>query len=308
MTSEEFRTDPLLLRNQFKTDGVFDIPIIKRTKVSLDGISLIGYDKLGQDETEKIVHFFLDDYKFETIWKSPESHVEKLKAYRAILSPQFSLFSEMPLSLQIYNTFRNRWCGAFFQSKGIKVIPSLAWGNPNTFWFCFDGIPKGSIVAVSTVGVRKEKALFMQGYKELQRRIDPSAVICYGDPFPEMTGKIIPVDYAETNHLKKWYKRTGESSKELLIHQTPSCIKGSGSAGGGGGGGTSLPIRGQPNSRKSLYRDGQLKQERYYDDEGRAWQDVDYTDHGNPAAHPNVPHKHTWDWTDPENPIRGDAE
>lgn len=78
----------------------------------------------------------------------------------------------MPLSLKVYNTFRSRWCGAYLQSKGIKVIPTVAWGEPNTFWFCFDGIEKGSIVAVSTLGVRKEKALFMQGYNELVQSSD----------------------------------------------------------------------------------------------------------------------------------------
>ena len=78
----------------------------------------------------------------------------------------------MPLSLKVYNTFRSRWCGAYLQSKGIRVIPTVAWGEPNTFWFCFDGIEKGSIVAVSTLGVRKEKALFMQGYNELVQSSD----------------------------------------------------------------------------------------------------------------------------------------
>ena len=35
-------------------------------------------------------------------------------------------------------------------SKGIRVIPSVSWGNENTFEFCFEGIEKGSTVAVST--------------------------------------------------------------------------------------------------------------------------------------------------------------
>lgn len=111
----------------------------------------------------------------------------------------------MPMSLKIFNTFRNRWCGAFFQKKGIKVIPSLSWGESDTFWFCFDGIEKGSIVAVSTLGVRKEKELFMQGYNELLRKIQPSAIICYGKPFEEMKSNVIEVDYSKTNNRSKGY-------------------------------------------------------------------------------------------------------
>ena len=32
--------------------------------------------------------------------------------------------------------------------------------------------------------------------------------------------------------------------------------------------------------------------------------EIDYTDHGNPVLHPKVPHEHTWDWSDPDNPKR----
>ena len=109
------------------------------------------------------------------------------------------------MSLKIFNTFRNRWCGAYLQKRGIKVISSLSWGEPDTFWFCFDGIEKGSVVAVSTVGLRKEKELFLPGYQEMLRRINPSAIICYGKPFDEMKGHIITVDYNATNNRSKGF-------------------------------------------------------------------------------------------------------
>ena len=91
----------------------------------------------------------------------------------------------MNKTLQLYNTFRNRWCGAYLASKDIKVIPTVNWGDENTFEFCFDGIPKGSIVAVSTYMVREhnnhadQKDFFMKGYEEMFRRIEPSKIICY---------------------------------------------------------------------------------------------------------------------------------
>ena len=55
---------------------------------------------------------------------------------------------------------------------------------------------------------------------------------------------------------------------------------------------------------KKFDEKGKLEKERYYDDKGRAELDIDYTDHGNPVKHPKVPHEHTWDWSDPENPKR----
>ena len=40
----------------------------------------------------RIVHFFLYDYKFERVWKDPDHDIEKLKRYRAALSPDFSMY------------------------------------------------------------------------------------------------------------------------------------------------------------------------------------------------------------------------
>ena len=115
MTSKEFRNDPLFLRNQFPHDGIFDMPVIKRTDILLDDLSLIGYDRLSENGSNQIVHFFLDDYKFEVMWKDPEPRIERLQKYRGVLSPQFSLYTEMPLAVKVYNIFRSRWCGAFLQ-------------------------------------------------------------------------------------------------------------------------------------------------------------------------------------------------
>ncbi len=72
MTSEEFRNNPMFLRNQFVGDGVFEIPKLRKDEIDLEKIALIGYDKLSENETEKIVHFFLDDYKFEVMWNRGE--------------------------------------------------------------------------------------------------------------------------------------------------------------------------------------------------------------------------------------------
>lgn len=50
--------------------------------------------------------------------------------------------------------------------------------------------------------------------------------------------------------------------------------------------------------------DGKVIGDRTYGPDGRADVDTDYTNHGNPKRHPKVPHKHKWDWSDPEHPDR----
>ena len=216
MTVENFnyRTDPLFLRNQFDKHsvGVLKMPVIPKatfTEEDFKGLLLLGFDRAKADDTrllDRMVHFFLYDYKFECVWKDPEKCIDKLRRYKAILSPDFSMYREMNPVIQLYNTFRNRWCGAFFAEKGIKVIPTVSWGDENTFDFCFGGIPKGSTVAVSTYMVSEhghhqdQKEFFLKGYNEMLKRIEPERIICYNTPFPEMQGNIVFVDY----ELSSW--------------------------------------------------------------------------------------------------------
>lgn len=107
MTEEnyKYRTSDLFLRNQFNGVGKFDIPEIPKSNFSddtLENLLLIGFDKINTDQSnyERMVHFFLYDYKFENIWKKPDEYVEKLKKYKAILSPDFSMYIEMNKTLQ----------------------------------------------------------------------------------------------------------------------------------------------------------------------------------------------------------------
>lgn len=238
MTSEEFRNNPLFLRNQFNGDGIFEMPFIKKQDIDIDSVSLIGYDKIKSDDKNGVnhyVHFFLDDYKFEVVWNDPEPRLEKLSKYKGVLSPQFSTYYTMPVPLQIYNTFRSRWCGAYIQSKGFKVIPTISWGLPQSYWYCFDGIEKGSVVAVSTLGIRKEKDFFMQGYNEMMKRIKPKAVICYSTPFEEMNGNVISVSYEKTNGLDHDTKNS-DNKNSYYVKKTILFIESETKGGGGGGG------------------------------------------------------------------------
>lgn len=58
----------------------------------------------------------------------------------------------------------------------------------------------------------------------------------------------------------------------------------------------SYAITGEPNSTKITYgKDGNVKQERTYDENGRAKKDIDYT-HGGPSH--KFPHAHDWEWKD----------
>ncbi|MCL2512372.1 MAG: DUF4417 domain-containing protein [Oscillospiraceae bacterium] len=220
MTSEEFRADPLFARSAFECEGKYDMPIIKRQEIDIRNVGLIGFDHIKPGDranAQSFVHFFLDDYKFGVIWSNPEPRVNKLRQYKGVLSPAFSVYYDLPAPIQIHNYFRSRWCGAYLQYMGLDVIPTVTWGLRDSYPYCFDGIEKSSVVAVSTLGVRKQKDYFMQGYEEMLKRIEPEAVICYSNPFDEMQGNVITVGYNETNNY--------DGSKFWNPPQDYSCYK-----------------------------------------------------------------------------------
>lgn len=53
-----------------------------------------------------------------------------------------------------------------------------------------------------------------------------------------------------------------------------------------------VPDRSNPNSVTKKFINNKLATERYYDEKGNPYLDIDYTDHGNPKTHPHVPHEH----------------
>ena len=328
MTEENYnyRTSQTLLRNQFPGKGKWEIPIIPRFEPHLgdfDDLLLIGFDKThleDRNHLDRMVHFFLYDYRFERVWKNPDSDIEKLARYRAVFSPDFSMYLEMAPVMQLYNVFRNRWCGAYWASKGIRVIPTVNWGDDSTFDFCFEGIRKGSVVAVSTYMASEhgnrcdQKEWFMAGYNEMLRRIEPEKIICYNTPFPEMQGDIVYVDYERSSWKYMNYERSCacEDLESFKIGRQPPILydtiasfidvplKGGGSAYGG----KWKPAKpadsrfiGKPGETKLSHTTKGDPIETHIGRDGRADYETHYTDHGSPGSH-IVPHQHTITWDD----------
>ncbi len=206
MTSLQMRNDPLFMRNSFKVTGKWDIPIIKNQDIPLDNVCLIAYSDTKRNDipenTACGVYFFIDDYRFTGIYNHPEKSISKLSQYAFLLTPDYSTYSDMNYWRQLESVAHSRWVGAFWQSKGLTVIPTISWSDTRSYGFCFDGIEKGSIVAVGMVGCKTDnKSAFLRGYNAMLEHIDPIAIICFAAPFPEMQGNIIAVDYLDSRKV-----------------------------------------------------------------------------------------------------------
>lgn len=175
----------------------WQMPIIKNDNFIPSKFIGFNYAKTSK-EKDVGIHFYLDDYQFERIWNNPEEYIDILKQYECILSPDFSLYMDMPMPMKIWNIYRSRLIGQYYQSQGIKVIPTLSWAEEETFEFCFEGIPKGSIVSISTIGVKKNKEalkIWRAGVDELIRRIEPSTILIYGGKLDYDYGNIEVIYY-----------------------------------------------------------------------------------------------------------------
>lgn len=187
--------------------GAYEMPVIENNGYIPDELIGFNYAKTSTNKTAGI-HFYLDDYQFERIWNDPKAYVDILNEYACVLSPDFSLYLDMPLPMKIWNIFRGRAIGHYLQSEGIKVIPTISWAEPKTFDFAFEGIPKGSIVSISTIGVKQDEnamKIWKDGMDEMIRRISPSVILVYGGKLEYDYGEIQVKYYGNkvTENMKK---------------------------------------------------------------------------------------------------------
>lgn len=185
-----------IVRNQFESSGQYGMPLIKKQSIDLDKIELWNFTKTKRNDEEnkhKTIHFFTYDWNFESVYQKPEIAMEKLDQYYALLTPEFSLYWDMPKALQVNSTFKNRWCGAYWQSQGKIVIPTICCAGEESWEFCFDGIEQGSVVAVSTYRRERYKEDFMKSYDKMLEVLNPAAIFCYGEVFSEMRGNVLAI-------------------------------------------------------------------------------------------------------------------
>lgn len=166
-------------------DNEYDIPTMEPTNIDgLDDTPLQGFNFAMKTEHPEHIgcHFFLHDYQFERVWNYPDRYIPILKRFKFVLSPDFSQYHDMPKVLRIYNVYRNRWCGCYWQDYGITVIPTVTWSDEENLDYCLLGIPKHSTIAISTMGEGRwsEWKELRKGWNRVIDTLEPTTVLLYG--------------------------------------------------------------------------------------------------------------------------------
>jgi hypothetical protein len=193
-----------------RTAGRWQMPIIKATQHIPKDLISFNY-MLNKDAFDKGIHFYIDDYQFERIWNQPYQYMDRLRQFDCALTPDFSMYLEMPLAMQLWNVYRSRMVGQLMQDFGVTVIPTLMWSTEDSFDFCFDGIEPGGVVSVSTIGVKKDKEsrkYFDMGMDEAIRRLRPSHIVVYGGDIGYKFD--CPVTYIKNHNSEEFANRQGD--------------------------------------------------------------------------------------------------
>lgn len=176
---------------------------IDRNKVSFAMFSNI---KSTNNKENKILLNFQYDKVITTIYNDIFNFARKAFDFLSVATPDYSAYTNMEPCKIEENVIHSLWVGAWLQHLGVKIIPTITRADERTYDICFNYIEKGSIVAISTVGVSKNLNNFLKGFNEMIKRINPSLIIVRGKPINGMSGNFIFVDFNETFNIKNKYK------------------------------------------------------------------------------------------------------
>jgi len=171
---------------------------------------------------------FIDDYHLERLWNQPVRYGNRFLQLQVghVMSPDFSLFIGMPKPMMMWNIYRSRMVGRLWAEMGLNVIPTITWADEKSFQFCFNGITKGSVVAISDVGIRsnEERYYFDLGYHQMIDVIKPSQILF-------MTGKknrplyehqdVVFLDSFFTKKRKQWEEEANKKTREEHFLDNP---------------------------------------------------------------------------------------
>ena len=170
------------------------------TKIRFTSMSNISKIKERSFVIPLMFHF---DYFLERIWNNPIKYFSKLSGFITLTNPDFSVYTDMNIKEVEHNIFRNKWFAVWAQFYHYRIIPTITWGDKATYDLCFSGLPTKSPVIISTIGCLNCKDMFLQGFNEMKKRLDPSLIIVRGRLIDGMTGKFVIIDFKDTFNCEK---------------------------------------------------------------------------------------------------------
>ena len=168
----------------FESGNPLGFPTVPVYTGQVETVEWVDFDLAvkAKDTANKGLHFYDDDYKLNRFWEYPQRYISVLKRFKYVLQPDFSLYYDFPVALQMYNKYRNHWLAAFCSVNGIQMIPNISLSTPSQYWWSVLGYPQNSVVAFSDIGCSRNKTdrkTLMQSYDEMVVALAPSQILYF---------------------------------------------------------------------------------------------------------------------------------
>ncbi len=154
---------------------------------------LIAFSKcISSKDYDCWVHFYEDDIAFERIWNNPNKYLPILKKFAGVITPDFSIYRDMPLAMQFWNIYRSRAIGNWLQKNGIKVIVNVRFGDRRTYACSSMGVSKNGTIAIGTHGcirIKDEKKYLQEGLDFTVKMTCPKVIVIYGSAPDDLFSK-----------------------------------------------------------------------------------------------------------------------
>lgn len=146
--------------------------------------SMIPFEKAKKAQDKRqYVHFYMHDKYFLRVLTATNKYVDLLKEFDGVITPDCSMLVGQAPCIQQVNTYFNRAVGFYLQKQGIPVIPNIRWSDESSFEYCFLGVPKYTIVCISTHGCLKNKRsrkMCKTGIAAMIKTLAPTDVLVHG--------------------------------------------------------------------------------------------------------------------------------
>ena len=163
------------------------LPVVRPEIVNPPSELQAFYRLKGRSEKEKknaFGHFYTPDRNIERVWSCPHSFIIMFRKFGAILSPDFSLLTNMLEMQRLWNDFRNKLLAAFYQKWNVTVIASPSWSSDmKNIQRYMEGWPHNSVIAINSTGVCRDKRsrhIWLEGYHAMLSILNPSHILRYG--------------------------------------------------------------------------------------------------------------------------------
>ena len=137
----EQRENSMLTDCLFESNNEYEIPnLLLEKQAGKLLLPLTGYGSIRRSLNAQTVHFYVDDYRFDSVWKNPAKILNgKIKA---AMEPNTSIFNTTPIAYGLHQIYKKRWIARYWQECGILIYADLNVGD-KYYDYNRMGIPKG---------------------------------------------------------------------------------------------------------------------------------------------------------------------